>query len=227
MKDNRLGALALILGAISGIITLTFHPAGGAHHVTPAQFEILIAVVIGVHALAIAGLPFSFLGTLALSRRIDSPNRIALVALVIYGFSLVAIMAAATMSGLVTPGVLRHMVAHDSGSDQWRMLMEYTHSINQGFARIGAVGSSLAIILWSVTVLTGRSLHYALGITASWLVSASSSHCSPADSILSCMVFASLPSRNRSGSSSPLFSCGELAQHRAQRLLLPNDIDRS
>ena len=164
MKDNRLGALALILGAISGIITLTFHPAGGAHHVTPAQFEMLIAVVIGVHALAIAGLPFSFLGTLALSRRIDSPNRIAIVALVIYGFSLVAIMAAATMSGLVTPGVLRHMVAHDSGSDQWRMLMEYTHSINQGFARIGAVGSSLAIILWSVTILTRRQLHYALGI---------------------------------------------------------------
>ena len=164
MKDNRLGALALILGAISGIITLTFHPAGGAHHVTPAQFEILIAVVIGVHALAIAGLPFSFLGTLALSRHIDSPNRIAIVALVIYGFSLVAIMAAATMSGLVTPGVLRHMVAHDSGSEQWRMLMEYTHSINQGFARIGAVGSCLAIILWSVTILTRRLLHHALGI---------------------------------------------------------------
>ena len=164
MKDNRLGALALILGAVSGIITLTFHPAGGAHHVTPAQFEMLIAVVIGVHALAIAGLPFSFLGTLALSRRIDSPNRIAIVALVIYGFSLVATMAAATMSGLVTPGVLRHMVAHDSGSDQWRMFMEYTHSINQGFARIGAVGSSLAIILWSITVLMRRSLHYALGV---------------------------------------------------------------
>ena len=164
MKDNRLGALALILGAISGIITLTFHPAGGAHRVTPAQFEILIAVVIGVHALAIAGLPFSFLGTLALSRQIDSPNRVAIVALVIYGFSLVAIMAAATMSGLVTPGILRHMVANDSGSEQWRMLMEYTHSINQGFARIGAVGSSLAIILWSVTILTRRSLHYGLGI---------------------------------------------------------------
>ena len=49
MNDNRLGGLALILGALSGIITLTFHPAGGSHHVSPAQFEVLIAVIVGVH----------------------------------------------------------------------------------------------------------------------------------------------------------------------------------
>ena len=165
MKDNRLGAVALILGAVSGIITLTFHPSGGgAHHVTPAQFEILVAVVIGVHALAIAGLPFSFLGALVLSRRLDSPNRLGTMALVIYGFGLGAIMAAATMSGLVTPGILRRMVAHDSSSDQWRVLAEYTHLINQAFAKIGAIASCLAIVLWSVLILKSRALGRAIGM---------------------------------------------------------------
>jgi hypothetical protein len=164
MKDNRLGAVALILGAVSGIITLVFHPTGGPHHIAPAQFEKLIAVVIGVHALAITGLPFSFLGAFALSRRLDSPNRLALLALVIYGISLIAIIAAATMSGLVTPPILRQIVAHNAASEQWRVLMEYNHFINQGFAQIGAVGSSLAIVIWSIVMVTRRTFPIAIGI---------------------------------------------------------------
>lgn len=164
MKDNRLGGIALILGAISGVITLSLHPTGGAHHVTPAQFEKLIALVVGVHVLAITGLPFSFLGTLALSRRIDSPNRIGIMALVIYGFCLVALMGAATMSGLVTPAILRQIVARTAAIDQWRALMDYNHAINQGFAQIGAVGSSVAIVLWSLLIMKHRALPLALGI---------------------------------------------------------------
>src|ERR1700719_384322 len=110
MKDNRLGAIALIIGAISGIVVLTFHPGGGHElHVTPAQFEMLVAMIIGVHVLAISGLPVSFLGATALSRKIETPNRAALIALVVYGFSLVAIMIAAGMSGLVMPVILRKL----------------------------------------------------------------------------------------------------------------------
>ncbi|MEY2485176.1 MAG: hypothetical protein QOH39_824 [Verrucomicrobiota bacterium] len=164
MNDNRRGAIALILGALSGIITLSLHPTGGAHHVTPAQFEMLIALVIGVHALAIVGLPFSFIGALALSRRIDSPSRTAIMALVIYGFSLVAVMAAATMSGLVTPDILRQMVGQSPARDQWRILMDYNHLINQGFAQINAVGSCVAIVLWSAVIVKRRELALPLGI---------------------------------------------------------------
>ena len=165
MKDNRLGGIALILGAVSGIITLTFHPTGGgAHHVTPAQFETLIAVVIAVHALAIAGLPISFLGALVLSRRLDSPNRLATMGLVVYGFGLVAIMAAATMSGLVTPGILRKMIAHNPSSDQWHALAEYGHLINQAFEDRRDCLSCLAIVLWSALIVKSRGLGRAAGI---------------------------------------------------------------
>ena len=166
MKDNRLGAIALIIGAITGVVVLTFHPGGGGHEhrVTPAQFEVLVAVIVGVHVLAISGLPFAFLGATALSRKIDSPNRVALVALVIYGFSLVAVMIAASMSGLVMPLLFRRMVAHGPDADQWRMLVDYTHSINQSFAQIGAVGASVAILLWSFVMIKRRLLSVALGI---------------------------------------------------------------
>src|ERR1700730_10713594 len=101
MKDNPLGGSALIIGAVSGIVTMSLHPVTGAHPITPDQFEKLATLMIGVHVLAIAGVPFSFLGALALARRLDSPGRLALAGLVIYGLGLVAVMIAPAISGLV------------------------------------------------------------------------------------------------------------------------------
>ena len=167
MKDNRLGAVALIIGAITNVIVLTFHPSGGGGHelhVTQAQFDMLIAVVVGVHVLAISGLPFSFLGATALSRKIDSPNRVALLALVIYAFSLVAIIIAASMSGLVTPALFRRLAAHGPDAGQWRLLVDYTHAINQSFAQIAGVGTCIAIILWSLLMIKRRLFSVGLGI---------------------------------------------------------------
>ena len=164
MNDTRLGGLALVLGAVCSFLTLTFHPAGGGHRVTPAQFEVLIALVIGVHAFAISSLPISFLGGLALSRRIDSPFRLGLLGLTIYGFGLIAALGAATMSGLVTPQILRRMVSHEPGADQWQILMTYTHAINQGFAQVHVIAYSLAILVWSLAILKNRNMPVALAV---------------------------------------------------------------
>jgi uncharacterized membrane protein len=64
MKDNRLGGIALIIGAVSGMITMSLHPVAGAHPITPQQFETIAMLMVGVHVLAIAGVPFSFLGAI-------------------------------------------------------------------------------------------------------------------------------------------------------------------
>ena len=87
-----------MVGAVSGMITMSLHPVAGAHPITPAQFEKLATLMIGVHVLAIAGIPFSFLGALALTRRLDSPSRLALAGLVIYTLSLIAVMIAPAIS---------------------------------------------------------------------------------------------------------------------------------
>ena len=92
--------------------------------------------MVGVHVLAIAGVPFSFLGALALTRRLDSPGRSAIAGLVIYGLGLVAIMIAPAMSGLVGTEIIRKMIASAPANEQWRTLMEYNFMINQAFAKI-------------------------------------------------------------------------------------------
>ena len=164
MKDNRLGGIALIVGAVSGMITMSLHPVAGAHPITPAQFEKLTVLMVGVHALAIAGIPFSFLGAFALTRRLDSPSRLAIAGLVIYGLGLVAVMIAPAISGLVGTEILRHIVARGPGSEQWRTLMEYNFLINQAFAGIFVVASSTAIVFWSLVIVKNRALSIAIGI---------------------------------------------------------------
>ena len=164
MKDNRLGGIALILGAVSGMITMSLHPVAGAHPMSPAQFEKIAMLMIGVHVLAIAGVPFSFLGALALARRLNSPGRMALVGLVIYSLGLVAVMIAPAMSGLVGTEVIRHMISRGAGSEQWRTLMEYNFLINQAFAKIFVVASCSAVALWSLAIVKSRALPIAIGI---------------------------------------------------------------
>ena len=164
MKDNRLGGIALIIGAVSGMITMSLHPVAGAHPITPAQFEKLATLMIGVHVLAIAGIPFSFLGALALTRRLDSPSRLALAGLVIYSLSLVAVMIAPAISGLVGTEIIRHVIERGADSEQWRTLMKYNFLINQAFAKIFVVASCCAVALWSLTIVKSHAMPVALGI---------------------------------------------------------------
>jgi hypothetical protein len=164
MKDNRLGGIALIIGAVSGMITMSLHPVAGAHPITPEQFENVARLMIGVHVLAIAGIPFSFLGALALTRRLDSPGRFAVTGLVIYGLGLVAVMIAPAMSGLVGTEIIRKMIAHSPAREQWRTLMDYNFLINQAFAEIFVVASCSAIVLWSFMIVRNRALPIAIGI---------------------------------------------------------------
>src|SRR5947207_10243523 len=164
MKDNRLGGIALIVGAVSGITTMAIHPVTGGRPITSAHFETLAAVLIGVHVLAIAGIPFLFLGGLALTRRLDSPSRVAVTALAIYSLSLVAVMIAPAISGLVGTEILRKLFAQGPGRDQWRIMLDYNYMINQAFDRIFVVASCAAIALWSLMIVKTRALSRAIGL---------------------------------------------------------------
>jgi hypothetical protein len=146
------------------MITMSLHPVAGPHPITPEQFEKLATLMIGVHVLAIAGIPFSFLGALALTRHLDSPGRLALVALAIYSLGLVAVMIAPAISGLVGTEIIRHVIERGAESEQWRTLMKYNFLINQAFAKIFVVASCSAVALWSLTIVLRRVFPVALGI---------------------------------------------------------------
>ena len=164
MTDNRKSALALIIGMIGTIITMALHPTG--HDLMPpGQFNAVARMAVAVHALALICLPIIFLGSLGLYRRLACPNRLSLTALVMYGFATVAVMNAATLSGLVAPGLARHMLANDAGSrDMWSIAFHLSGDLNQAFALVFVVASSAAILLWSIAILRSGIFSRALGI---------------------------------------------------------------
>jgi hypothetical protein len=156
MTDNRKSGLALIAGSLGMIITMAVHPHGT---VNPAQVESMARNLTIVHSLAVASLIVLFLGAWGLSRRLASPDRLDIIGLVVFAFASAAVMNAAVMDGFVAPNVMRRIVEAGAGAGEtWRVVFRYNFEINQGFARLYAVTSSIAIIFWSLSILRNRTL---------------------------------------------------------------------
>jgi hypothetical protein len=164
MTDNRMSGLVLITGMIGTIITMALHPTGN-DLVATGKFDAVMRLAVAVHALALICVPMIFLGCLGLHRRLAAPNRLSFAALVMYGFAAVAVMNAATLSGLVAPGVARHMLGGEAGSrDMWSVAFHLTGDLNQAFAMVFVVASSIAILLWAVAILRSNIFPKSLGV---------------------------------------------------------------
>lgn len=158
MTDDRMSGVALILGSAGTIITMSLHPTG---HVPAAQIGPMIHMLIAVHALALACMPVMFLGAWGLTRRVASTDRLALAGFVIYTLALLAAINAAVADGLVTPALLRQIVA-STGSppaiDAWKIMSRYNFYVNQAYAQVFVTASSIAIVLWSASIWRSRNL---------------------------------------------------------------------
>jgi hypothetical protein len=162
MTKDRTSGVALIAGSAGMIITMILHPTG---KVGPEGIDAMVRMLVGVHALALASMPVLFLGTVGLSRRLGFPAGLAIAALVIFGFATVAVMNAAVFDGLVAPNLIRQIVtAAPEARDGWRLVFNYNSQLNQAFARLYAVGASMAIVLWSVAIVRDRALARSAGI---------------------------------------------------------------
>ena len=162
MTDDRRSAIALIAGSAGMIITMISHPGG---KISPAEVDHVARMLIVVHSLALASIPVIFLGAWGMSRRIGGPDRLAWAGLVLYAVASIAVMNAAVLDGLIAPNLIKQILsATPETRDGWRMMMNYNFQMNQAFARVYAVGSSLAVVLWSVSILRYRTLSRGVGI---------------------------------------------------------------
>lgn len=158
MTDERRAGLALIAGSLGGLLTMAIHPTGAASLSVPeiAHLGVVSAVA---HSIAMVSVLSMFLGACGLAQHLAAADRIAFAATVIYGFSCVAILIAAAVSGFIIPAIMEHMVRDvPAAAHQWQIVISAIFQINQGFARIFAVGASAAVILWSISALRNRRL---------------------------------------------------------------------
>ncbi len=159
------------------IITMISHRGG---KISPAEVDRVARMLIVVHSLALLSIPVVFLGAWGMTRRIGGADRLAWAGLALYALASIAVMNAAVCDGLMAPVLMRKIVAATPETrDMWQTLMNFSFQMNQAFARVYAVGSSLAVALWSVSILRYRTLGRGVGIygvllgvaTAAWICS--------------------------------------------------------
>ncbi|HEV7509747.1 MAG TPA: hypothetical protein VGS07_33045 [Thermoanaerobaculia bacterium] len=170
MNDDRKSGTALIAGSLGGILTMAIHPTGGGS--LNADHLAHLSLVSGIaHSVAILSFILMFLGACGLMRRLaafarkPNPDHLAFAGVVTFGFSCVAILIAATISGFIVPSILRHMVSDGAAlTPQNHSIVDAVFQFNQAFSRLYSVGTSLAMALWSASALRngglGRGIAY-------------------------------------------------------------------
>src|SRR5437667_11183230 len=136
MPQERRAAVALLIGVVAPLLFMGMHPTGGDITTGGAR---LVMINHLVHGVALAAQPVVFLGLLGLWRSLRSDA--ATAALVVYGFGIVAILSAATLSGFVAPEVVTD-----------RVLLGYTGQLNQGFAKVSVAAIGASLILWGAAL---------------------------------------------------------------------------
>lgn len=178
MKLERAGAMALIVGTVAMVGVMALHPSGVSGHAGEVAKTLRLGVI--VHAVAIATAPLLAFGFFALTRSIGFGNAPATLAFFFYLFGAVAVMLAATMSGLVAPRLIEAQRAA-AGADQAMIhaLLRLEWYLNQSFATLHVAMFSGAIALWALSwpdkgilaaAIQIAGLVVGLGIFA-WLVS--------------------------------------------------------
>ncbi|MDT7605433.1 MAG: hypothetical protein QOF61_3430 [Acidobacteriota bacterium] len=154
MKRSQIYGVALICGALAGVVVMIFHPTG--HDLLAQSDEVARRnemITVAVHSLALAGTPVLIFGFFGLSRRLNFDRPLVSAAFIIYSFGSVAILCAAVASGLIAPTLTREILTEDAPTQQLlHSIFYYNGLLNQGFAKVFVVASSVAVIFWSVAL---------------------------------------------------------------------------
>lgn len=162
MTNDRSSGTALIIGSLASIITMALHPTG--HDLfAPGRTHTMAQLSLAVHSLALMSLPIQLFGVWGLSRRLASAGWLSGVGLCTYGFALIAGMNAGIASGMVGTRIALRIAGASQADPTWEALGRYTGEWNQAFAMVFVVGSSIALLLWSIAIVKSGVLARGLG----------------------------------------------------------------
>jgi hypothetical protein len=145
VRGDRIAGGVLLAAAAGTVIAMAHHPSGmhgpGGHGFGLAET---------VHAGMILFLGAKLFGLAHFSHRVGFGRPEVLAGSIAYGISAVGHLAAATINGFAVP-VLAGRAAHGAiGHD----IFAFAWELNQAFARMGVTASGIAVILWSIWLVT-------------------------------------------------------------------------
>lgn len=152
--------IALIIFTVLLVFTMVLHPAGG----NVAYLISITRTIVITHAIAILSLPFGWIGFQGVTKRIGTERFGSMIASAMMALGLVAVMLAAATNGIVLPIFLQHYKdASPERIESIKPVLRYSFAINHAFDYIYTVAFCLAILGWSIAILTTKKLPVWIG----------------------------------------------------------------
>jgi hypothetical protein len=165
-NSQKIAGYSLLIGSVLIITTMMLHPSGG----TLEHILQIANVAISAHSLAIFSIPILTFGFLGLTKLLSNHNKIATLALLFCGLSMVAVMIAASVNGLTLPFFVRaNADATGQNLETLKMILNYGKQFNRAMDFIFIAGISISMGIWSgIIIITGKlpkwTGYYGLGL---------------------------------------------------------------
>ncbi|UTA66769.1 hypothetical protein [Emticicia sp. 21SJ11W-3] len=167
---RQTSAFMLFMGAFLAAATMIHHPTGGS-----MEYIIHVKkVIVFTHALAIACMPFIGFGAWGLSVHLQTPGRLSMLGFCVFSIGLMGGIIAAAFNGFVMPNFVEHYYGTKASRETLDMIVHYGFYINAAMAYLFIGGTTFAVGVWSVVILTASPLpkwigYYGLLILAAGL----------------------------------------------------------
>ena len=154
---ERKAGICLIIFAVLLLITAMHHPGGGGGGI-PYLIHVSGLIVV-VHAIAIFSLPFGWVGFWGLTKKIGTDRFWSILAFSMMSVGLMAVLFAATINGLVLPIFLQHYKeASPETLTTIDPILRYGLAINHAFDYIYTGAFCVAVLCWSIAIVTTGAL---------------------------------------------------------------------
>ena len=151
MKRDRISGVAMIVGMLGAVVTMALHPIGGHLRTSSERLAEIAGMARGIHILGIVSISVLFFGLLGLGQAIGLTSARARAGLVAFGLSWIAVVGAATASGLIGPELIeQYQNADVSEQAGLHAVWDYNRHVNHVLDHIFIVATCVGMALWSM-----------------------------------------------------------------------------
>jgi hypothetical protein len=164
---QKLAGDCLVVGSALMVLTMVLHPSGGnLEHI----FKISKVLIIS-HSIAIFSIPFIAFGLYGLSETLQTNSKIAYLGFAFVSFSLVAVMLAASINGLILPMYLSKFHSETGQNlEIVKLIIGYGSKFNKAMDFIFIAGYSIAMLIWSIIIIQTSKLPRWMGFYGLFLL---------------------------------------------------------
>lgn len=157
---QKLAGYCLIIGSILMVLTMFLHPSGGnLEHITKIAKVLIIS-----HSIAIFSIPIIAFGFYGLSETLQTSSKSSYLGFTFVGFSLVAVMLAGSINGLILPMyVYKFYNKMGQNLEIVKLIIGYGSKFNKAMDFVFINGFSIAMLVWSVVIIQTSKLPRWLG----------------------------------------------------------------